>query len=108
MGKVKLTFMTGISEIDSHRELFSQGEWDSLISHFRTLSQDDFMAIAISEIDSKMKEEIKGVEVIEPGMVILNGDIRVLDYFEEFPEEGEEYVRGILEEGKKKKKKHDK
>lgn len=82
MGKVKLTFMTGISEIDSHRELFSQGEWDSLISHFRSLSQDDFMAIAISEIDSKMTEEIKGVEVID-----------ILDFFE------------VPEDGKKKKKK---
>ena len=85
MGKVKLTFMTGISEIDSHRELFSQSEWDSLMSHFRSLSQEDFMAIAISEIDSKMTEEIKGVEVID-----------ILDFFE------------VTEEGKKKKKKHDK
>jgi len=71
MGKVKLTFITGIKDIDSHKHLFSQKEWDVLMIQFKSLSHEQFMEFAISEIDSKMSEKVEGIEVID-----------ILDFFE--------------------------
>ena len=56
---MKITYQTGIREIDSKRGLFSKSEWDQLIEEQKELDELDFISNYIGVIKSREVKEVQ-------------------------------------------------
>lgn len=56
---MKITYQTGIREIDSKRGLFSKSEWDQLIEDQKELDELDFISNYIGVIKSREVKEVQ-------------------------------------------------